>query len=244
MVNSIFATKIGMMQAWTKQGKRLAVTRCQVAPNLVLSHTKNNQPEDRTLIEVGYGKKKIKNMSKPLRTQLEKGGFSVGVRTITGVSVSPDAAPAVGTTFAAQDVLTVGDVVMVQGTSKGHGFAGAVKRHGFAGGPKTHGQSDRERAVGSIGAGTTPGRVFKGKRMPGHYGVETVTVRNLVVLRINPETQEVWLSGPVPGSLTSTVKISKTGKTKAVELYEISAPVAAVETTDAQVENTEVVTEA
>ena len=115
-------------------------------------------------------------------------------------------------------VLAVGDVVKVQGTSKGRGFAGGMKRHGFSGGPATHGQSDRQRAVGSIGSGTYPGRVWKGKKMPGHYGVETRTVHGLVVLYIDPETKEVWLSGPVPGFNTSTVKIEKTGQQKKVEL--------------------------
>jgi large subunit ribosomal protein L3 len=93
-----------------------------------------------------------------------------------------------------------------------------MKRHGFHGGPATHGQSDRARAVGSIGQRTTPGRVWVGKKMPGHYGDEAKTVLGLVVVHIDPTTKEVWLSGPVPGSISSQVRITKTGQTKQVEL--------------------------
>src|SRR5258708_34763995 len=107
-----------------------------------------------------------------------------------------------------EQILQVGDMVTVQGTTKGRGFAGAMKRHGFSGGPKTHGQSDRWRAVGSIGQRTTPGRVFRGKKMPGHYGVDTQTIKGLVVVYVDPETQVLWLNGPVPGHIKSVVTIS------------------------------------
>jgi large subunit ribosomal protein L3 len=96
--------------------------------------------------------------------------------------------------------LKPGDRVDVIGTSKGKGFAGVVKRHHFRGGPKTHGQSDRWRAPGSIGAGTTPGRVLKGRRMAGHMGDERVTVKNLEVLQVDAERNLVALRGAVPGA--------------------------------------------
>jgi large subunit ribosomal protein L3 len=237
MLTTVFATKIGMTQAWTKQGKRVAVTRCQVDPNMIVGQVTLRPKQnlsDVAIFEIGYGTKKIKNMSKPLRSKLEKGGFSKGVKQIQGLRVpaakdGEESLLKVGQTFGASDVLTVGDIVKVQGTSKGRGFAGAMKRHGFAGGPQTHGQSDRARAVGSIGSGTTPGRVNKGKKMAGHFGVETVTVDGLIVLHVNPVTQEVWLSGPVPGHIQSFVRIEKTGKTKAVELVLPEADVAEVE---------------
>ncbi len=226
MVKTVFATKLGMTQAWTKDGKRVAVTRCMVEPNMIVG----TQPEvqDSLIFEIGYGKKKFKNMTKPLRTRLERSGFTLGAKTLTGLRVAKPAegeTPAlqVGQTIALEQVLTVGDVVQVQGTTKGRGFAGAMKRHGFHGGPKTHGQSDRGRAVGSIGAGTTPGRVFRGQKMPGHYGDETQTVKGLVVLHIDAAKQELWLSGPVPGYRTSTIKISKTGESRAIDLDLASA---------------------
>lgn len=215
MLNSIFATKIGMSQAWDVTGRRWAVTKCQVQPNMVV------RQQDATAL-IGYGSKKLKNMSKPLRSQLEKSGFALGVKKIQGVAVTQseesDQVLKPGDQVKAESVLKVGDVVKVQGASKGHGFSGAMKRHGFHGGPKTHGQSDRSRAVGSIGAGTTPGKVFKGKKMPGHFGVETTTVARLVVLHIDTDTQEVWLSGPVPGHFKSTITITPIGQSKTVSL--------------------------
>jgi len=92
-----------------------------------------------------------------------------------------------------------GDLLILSGVSKGKGFAGVVKRHGFAGGPRTHGQSDRERAPGSIGSTTTPGRVMKGKRMAGRMGGERVTVKNLRILKIDPEGNILYVHGAVPG---------------------------------------------
>jgi len=102
--------------------------------------------------------------------------------------------------------------------SKGRGFAGAIKRHGFHGGPRTHGQSDRQRTPGSIGAGTNPGRIWKGKKMPGHYGVETKTVSGLVVVHIDLNNREIWLNGPVPGYKNSIVRIQKSGVKKDIKL--------------------------
>lgn len=221
MLDTIFATKMGMTQAWSTDGKRLPITRCNVGSNYVLGKT------DDTL-EIGYGDKKLKNTPKPLRERISKSGFSFGVTQLKGVRLvanEESEIPKVGTTITVDQVLEEGDIVQVQGVSKGRGFAGAMKRHGFHGGPKTHGQSDRSRAVGSIGSGTTPGRVWKGKRMPGHYGVETKTVIGLVVVKIDKETSEVWLNGPVPGFNTSVVKITKMGrKNEALKLAQSYEP--------------------
>ncbi|NCO12071.1 MAG: 50S ribosomal protein L3 [Candidatus Pacebacteria bacterium CG_4_10_14_3_um_filter_34_15] len=234
MILDIFATKTGMTQAWTKAGKRLAVTRCKILDMPIIGKQdievldKNSQIRETltcSILEVGFGKKKLKNMSKPLRTKMEKSGFSFGVKNIRGVRASNDKMkPSVDEEFKIGDsininqVLEVGDVVKVQGISKGRGFAGGIKRHGFHGGPKTHGQSDRARAVGSIGSGTTPGRVWLGKKMPGHYGVEAKSVLNLVILHIDKENNEVWISGPIPGSMMSDIRISKVGKKKKIEI--------------------------
>jgi large subunit ribosomal protein L3 len=102
-----------------------------------------------------------------------------------------------------------GDRVDVTGISKGRGFAGGVKRHGFHGGPKTHGQSDRHRAPGSIGSGTTPGRVLKGQKMAGHMGDERTTTRNLEVIEANPARGILIIKGPVPGAKDGLVRIRK-----------------------------------
>ena len=234
MLNTIFATKKEMSQAWSKQGKRIPVTKLQVSDNIVLSvkeakasakHEDTIKKSRMAIFEIGYGNKKLKNMSKPLREQIAKGGFSFGVKQIRGVQFPLQAEEKIedldlktGQTIKISDVLEVGDVIEVQGQSKGRGFAGAMKRHGFHGGPKTHGQSDRSRAVGSIGSGTDPGRVWRGKKMPGRYGNETKTVSGLVVIYIDETNNEIWVNGPVPGFKTSIVRISKTGDKREIKL--------------------------
>lgn len=233
MLDTIFATKREMTQVWTKQGKRLPVTRCRVDENVILGQQKclvtdrsSSQfaQNPHLILEIGYGKKKLKNTTKPLRTIIEKSGFSFGFKQIKGVRIplneESEAAIQeykVGKTVEIDEVLSVGDVVKVQGISKGRGFSGVIKRHGMSGGPKTQGQSDRSRAVGSIGS-QTPGKVWKGKRMPGHFGVDNITIANLTVIHIDPDTREVWLNGPVPGHINSIIKINKTGKNNKINL--------------------------
>jgi len=107
------------------------------------------------------------------------------------------------------EIFKEGELITVRGVSKGKGFAGVVKRHHFAGGPRTHGQSDRERAPGSIGSTTTPGRVLKGKRMAGHKGSERVTVKNLKILKIDPEKNILYLQGSVPGVRKGKLELIK-----------------------------------
>jgi large subunit ribosomal protein L3 len=132
------------------------------------------------------------------------------VRTLREVPVETLDGIAVGDRIDAS-ILNQGERVDVVGVSKGKGFAGVVKRHHFRGGPKTHGQSDRWRAPGSIGSGTTPGRVFKGTRMAGHMGNERVTVQNLKVVRIDPERNLVALRGAIPGPAGGLIMIKKRG---------------------------------
>ena len=209
MITQLFATKKSMGQAWTNSGKRLVVTRLSAANNCVVTEISPEKNGYRAF-QIGFGKKKLKNMTKPLQTQMNKSGFSFGVRQIREVKVDNDAAISLkaGDLIAVPDVLSIGDIVDVQGVSKGKGFAGVIKRHGFHGGQRTHGQSDRERAPGAIGQRTTPGRVFKGKKMAGHMGDENVTVRSLQVIKIDDQTGEVWLNGPVPGHFNSIVRLT------------------------------------
>ena len=112
--------------------------------------------------------------------------------------------------------LHVGDVLTVTGVSKGKGFAGVVKRYSFSGGPKTHGQSDRHRAVGSIGQGTSPGRVYKGKKMPGQMGHEKVTLKNIEVLGVN-DGNIAYIKGPIPGSRSSVLSLKITQRAPMLE---------------------------
>lgn len=233
MLQSIYATKIGMTQAWTAGGKRLPVTKCHAEKMSVVSVREVSITDTSTLkktqhkvkqVQLGLGTKKLAKMSKPLRSYLTTQGFSDGIASIKTSYLTDESTQLTpGATLALSDLLAVGDVVQVQGTSKGSGYTGVVKRYGFAGGPATHGQSDRERAPGSIGMRTTPGRVHKNKRMAGHAGVEAVTVLNLVIVHIDNDTGEIWLSGPVPGSIASHIKITKTGRSKKIDINHVAS---------------------
>ncbi|MBD3249972.1 MAG: 50S ribosomal protein L3 [Candidatus Pacebacteria bacterium] len=252
MLGTIFATKTGMSQVWTKAGKRMPVTKFKVDQNIVLGQQQalcvdgrqaKNDPQPCLIFEIGYGRKKLKNMSKPLRQIIKKSGFSFGVKQIRGIQVEESKLNdqvkeqiKPGAVLSLADSLEVGDVVKVSGISKGRGFAGVMKRHGFKGGPRTHGQSDRERAPGSIGAGTDPGRVVKGKKMPGHMGAEKKTIENLVVLYIDPDSSEIWLSGPVPGSKGGINRITKVGATKEIELNFEASGIKLAQSKDEEVE--------
>lgn len=162
-------------------------------------------------VQLGIGQQK--RATKALLGHVAKAGLVRVPAFFREVRLSDEGAlPTPGTSVKASDVLKAGDIVQVTGVSKGKGFAGGVKRYHFKGGPRTHGQSDRERAPGSIGQATTPGRVYKGKRMAGRMGSDRVTVKNLTILDINGD--EVYVKGLVPGGRNSIVLITKTGEDK------------------------------
>ncbi|HZZ98657.1 MAG TPA: 50S ribosomal protein L3 [Candidatus Saccharimonadia bacterium] len=210
-MDQLYAIKRETHQTWTQAGLRIPVTVLRAKGNVVVSKTDVEQ-------YVGFGEKKLKNTSKPRIGALKKIGISIGIRMLrktTGVNSEKN----VGEEIAPSSVFQMGDIVKVTGTSKGMGFAGGMKRHGFHGGPKTHGQSDRERAPGSSASGTTPGRVFKGKRMAGRGGNKTVSIEHLMVVGVDDVTGEVLIKGTVPGAINGTVKITKTGTGKFVGLY-------------------------
>ena len=147
-------------------------------------------------------------MDKATETKVSKLKLDIKPRLFKEFKLTTDQIPEVGSDITVESVLTEGEVIDVTGISKGRGFAGVVKRHGFKKQPIL-GSSDRVRRPGSIGA-QTPGKVVKGKKLPGHYGVETVTVSGLKVVSINPETKEIFIKGSVPGSFNSWVTIKKT----------------------------------
>ena len=214
MLNTIFATKVEMSQAWSEDGKRLPITKLKVSDNIILS--KKETQDKQITLEIGYGQKKLKNVTKPLRAKIAKSGFSFGVKQVEGVKLATqeegETVIEAGQTLALNDVLAIGDVVEIQGSTKGRGFAGAIKRYGFHGGPKTHGQSDRWRGPGSRGATTTPGRVFKGSRGPGHMGDDSVTAQNLKVVLVDAERNVIGVNGSVPGARGSLVVIKESRK--------------------------------
>lgn len=200
MINTILAVKGNMEARYDWRGRRVPVTTLVADPNVVAGIRDGK-------ILLGAGKRK--KIKKPQNDIVSKIGFLP--RALKEVK-SPENAKIA-------DLVTVSafspqDEVKVTGLTKGHGFAGTVKRWGFAGGPKTHGQSDRHRAPGSIGQTTTPGRVFKGKHMAGHYGATTHTVTGLEVIEVDQNKNLIFVKGAIPGARNGLVILEKTGKVK------------------------------
>jgi large subunit ribosomal protein L3 len=221
MINSILGTKSHMEQSFTQTGHRVPVTVVKAVGNIV-TQVKTMEKDGYQALQLGIGAKKAKHTSKQLQGHLNK--IPKNKLQITNDKsqkiyprylreVKTEEAYEIGQEINPAEVFEPGDLVKVSGVSKGKGFAGGVKRWGFHGGPKTHGQSDRHRAPGSIGQGTTPGRVYKGKHMAGRMGGEEVTVRNLTVLKVDKDGL-IWLSGPVPGNRSGLLIIEKLGTDK------------------------------
>ena len=206
MIVTLLGTKIGSSQSFDDTGKRIAVTEILAGPNWI---TKVDDTPAGKSIQLGFGS--VKNLTKAQLGHLKKAGLEEKrlrfLRSFPVTEIRDTDTP--GSEVAIDAVFSVGDVIRVTGTSKGKGFAGVVKRHNFRGGPRTHGQSDRERAPGSIGQTTTPGRVYKGKRMAGRMGNETVTVRNLKVVSIDMTKHILTIAGIIPGSVNGLVIVSK-----------------------------------
>ena len=203
-MNHYYAYKTGNTHVYNADGKRLLVTKL-VANPLTVTQIKNVEKDGYDAIQVGLGIKKRTN--KPESGKQKQVGFTPKVSK--EIKLEEVVEKNVKDQININEVIAVGDIVNVYATSKGKGFAGGVKRWGFAGGPKTHGQSDRHRAPGSIGQGTTPGRVWKGKKMAGQMGAKNTCVRNGQVVSINQETNEILVTGTVPGPKGGLVKIKK-----------------------------------
>ena len=213
MINTILGSKGKMGQTFV-EGYRISVTKVVAGP-CVVTQIKKEENDGYWAVQLGFGEKRIKNITKPLQGHLKKSTnpqitkSTKLPRFLREVRLEKEVEAKVGDILKASDIFNVGDVITVSGTSKGKGFAGVVRRWHFAGGPHTHGQSDRERAPGSIGQTTTPGRVLKGKKMAGRMGSEKVTVKGLHVISINPEKNEIEISGSIPGNYGGLIKITK-----------------------------------
>lgn len=214
MIPALIGIKKRQTQWFDKNGSRHPVTVVEVTPCSVVQ-IKTTETDGYTALQLGTGVKKEKNMKKPqighynkARLTEKKPRFLHEIR-LSGSDALPEDIK-LGSTISVDTVFYPGDTVSVTGTSKGKGFAGGVKRWGFAGGPATHGQSDRHRAPGSIGSGTTPGRVLKGLKMAGRMGGNTVTMRGLHVAGVNPKTHELIIIGLIPGAKDSLVTITRT----------------------------------
>jgi len=209
MMKGLIGKKIGMTQIFDESGLAVPITLIEAGPCYV---TQVRQPErdGYNAVQLGFGEAKPKHLTGGQLGHLKTSELPP-LKFLREFRVK-DSDVNEGDKLEVGEVFSVGDQVDVVGTSKGKGFQGAVKRHGFRGGPRTHGQSDRQRATGSIGMGTTPGRVFKGKRMPGHMGSERVTIQNLQVAYIDPDRNLLGVRGAIPGPKGGVVMIKEARK--------------------------------
>ncbi len=207
MQQRIIGRKLGMTQIFRGNGEAEAVTAIQAGPCTVIQ-VKTAAKEGYSAVQLGFGE--TKRLKSPQRGHLKGLGQ---FRYLREFRVDDTEAVKVGDRVDV-NLFKAGDLVDVTGVSRSKGFAGVVKRHHFAGGPKTHGQSDRHRHAGSIGATTSPGRVFKGTRMAGHMGNARVTVRHLEVLEADTNRNLLLVKGAVPGNRNGLLLIRKSSKGK------------------------------
>lgn len=210
IMNTILGFKQGATQQFTDQGKRIPVTRIKTGPCFVVQ-MKTLPTDGYMAVQLGLGEKRETRTNKPVLGHVKKAGLKKIPLFLREVRLKEAEAGELklGVEVKAGDIFRAGDKVDVIGVSKGKGFTGVVKRWGFAGGPATHGQSDRERAPGSIGSTTTPGRVLKGKHMAGRSGGTRVTVKNLEVVGVDQEKEILVVKGLVPGSKKGLLIIRK-----------------------------------
>jgi large subunit ribosomal protein L3 len=201
MVQGIIGKKKGMQQLF-KEGEEVVVTVIEAGPCFVVQ-IKTEEKDGYNAVQLGF--EDTKRINSPQKGHLKDIGK---LRYLREFKIADNESLEKGQKVDV-DIFKSGDLVNITGISKGKGFAGGVKRHHFAGGPKTHGQSDRHRAPGSIGATTSPGRVFKGLRMAGHMGHERVTVRNLEVVEVDLEHHLLLVKGAVPGGRKGLLLINR-----------------------------------
>lgn len=211
-MKTLFGIKGNMSQAFV-EGFRIPVTNVCFGP-CVVTQIKTSNKDGYSSIQLGLGERKEKNTKKPLQGHLNKNEKIKSKekkypRFIKEVKIEKEAEYKIGDVIKVEDIFNAGDVISVTGFTKGKGFAGGVRRYNFRGGPKTHGQSDRHRAPGSIGQTTTPGRVYRGKRMAGRMGNTQITVKNLHVISVDQTLGTMLVSGAIPGRIGSLVTINK-----------------------------------
>jgi large subunit ribosomal protein L3 len=202
MTIGLIGRKVGMTQVFQPDGTMVAVSVLAVAPNTV-TRLRTADRDGYTAVQLGTDV--VAKLTKPEAGQL---GDLPKVATIREFRVDDIDPYSVGQTVSIDDLFQAGDLVDVTGVSKGKGFAGHIKRHNFHRGPKTHG-SDHHRAPGSIGPGTTPGRVYKGMKMAGHMGDERVTVKKVRIVRTDPERNLILVNGSLPGSRNAVIIVKK-----------------------------------
>lgn len=209
MITAILGRKLGMTRIFNENNEVIPVTVIQAGPCKIVQ-IKTVENDGYNAVQICFGRKKLRNITKPLFGHLKKYNINFYPELVKEVKVDTVENLNSGDEFNVS-IFNVNELVDVQGYTKGKGFAGVVKRWGFAGGPRTHGQSDRLRAPGSIGS-QQPQRVPKGRKMAGHLGNELITVKNLQVVKIDPENNLLYVKGGIPGNKNSIVLIKKTGK--------------------------------
>ena len=202
-MKTIIGRKIGMTQIFDEKGRVIPVTIIEAGP-CVVAQVKSVETDGYNAIQLGFGDVKESKLNKPEKGHFAKAKLALKkhlrefrVDSLEGVNVGDEIKA---------DTFVAGDKIDVQGTSKGKGFQGVIKRHGQSRGPMGHG-SMYHRRPGSMGPTSTPGRVFKGKKLPGHMGVETVTIQNLKVVRVDLDKNAILVKGSIPGNKGSIVKI-------------------------------------
>ena len=205
MVKTLFGKKIGMTRYFLNEGKSYPVTIIKTGPCVVVQK-KTTEKDGYEAIQVGFESQKENRVNKPLRGHFKSSGDRV-FKYLKEIRVDKSEEYELGQEVRA-DIFSIGDVVRVSGKSKGRGFAGVIKRWGFSGGKKTHGCRSH-RVPGSIGMSATPGRVAKGKKLPGHMGYQRTTIKNLMILDVRTEMDIIALKGSVPGSRNTIIEISK-----------------------------------
>ena len=208
MVNEIYGTKIGMTQIFDENGVAIPVTAIEAKPLTVVAK-KTADKDGYNAIVVSFGDVKEKNVNKPRKGLFAKAGVEVQ-RHLREIKVENVDEYEIGSKITVEALNDI-KAVDVQATSKGKGFQGVIKRHGQHRGPMGHG-SMYHRRPGSMGSTTTPGRVFKGKKLPGHMGSKTSTVLNLEVVKVDTDKNDVLVKGSVPGAKKAIVRVRKSVK--------------------------------
>ena len=206
-MKAIIGKKIGMTQIFDEKGTVIPVTAIQAGP-CVVAQVKTTETDGYNSVQLGFGEVKEKHMNKPAKGHFAKAGISnkKHLREFRVDSIDVK----VGDVIKA-DVFVEGEKIDIQGTTKGKGFQGVIKRHGQSRGPMGHG-SMYHRRPGSMGPTSTPGRVFKGKKLPGHMGVQTVTIQNLEVVKVDLDKNVILVKGSVPGAKCSLLTLRATVK--------------------------------
>lgn len=209
MKNFILGTKVGMTQIFDESGKCTPVTVVLAGPCTVIQK-KTQDTDNYSSVKIAYGEVDKKKLNKPEQGVFDKLELN-GFKHLKEFRPEDVEAFEIGQVITVTDMFKDGDSIDVSGTSKGKGYQGAIKRHGQKIGPKTHG-SKYHRGVGSMGANTDPGKVFKGKKMPGHMGSERVTVQNLTIVKVDGERNLILVKGAIPGPKGGLLEIRESVK--------------------------------